>query len=233
MKLYKLTTQDNKTRKGESNETIWGPGITHKVKGKNYDLCSSDLIHAYESPELAVIMNPVHANITDPVLWEAKTKCRKIINSGLKVGVKSLTTIRIIDVPVITEHQRVRFAILCVLKIYKEKLFVKWAKNWLSGKDQFYDMAETERAAERAGAAWSAAEAAAAGWAAEAAWAAAGAAWAAAGATRVEAARAAVRTGVAWSARAAACVAEARAGAKVITFQSLLLKAIKDEERMP
>ena len=30
--LYKLTTQDNKTRKGEFNETLWGPGITHKPK---------------------------------------------------------------------------------------------------------------------------------------------------------------------------------------------------------
>jgi len=230
MKLYKLTTQDNKTRKGESNEIIWGPGITHKVKGKRYDLCTSDLIHAYESPELAVIMNPVHANITDPILWEAKTTCKKIINSGLKVGVKSLTTIRIIDVPVITLHQRVRFAILCILKIYKEKSFVKWAKNWLSGKDQFNDRAETGRAVVTARAAW----------VVEAARAAVGAARAVVGATRAEAVRAAVQTGAAWSARAAARAAgwaaertEAQAGAKVITFQSLLLKAIKDEERMP
>jgi hypothetical protein len=74
IKLYKLTDRNWKTRAGKDNEILWGPGVTHRAEGKGWGLCSKDLIHAYEDPVLAVMMNPIHAEIKNPVMWEAKTR---------------------------------------------------------------------------------------------------------------------------------------------------------------
>jgi len=40
------------------------------------------------------------------------------------------------SLPKVTTEQRVRFAILCALKVYKKKKFTQWANRWLSGKDR-------------------------------------------------------------------------------------------------
>ena len=69
MTLYKLTTQDGVTRKGEHNETKWGDGVEHTASGEG-DLCGPGWLHAYEDPLVAAFMNPAHANITNPrELW--------------------------------------------------------------------------------------------------------------------------------------------------------------------
>jgi hypothetical protein len=98
--LYKLTTQDNMTRKGEYNETVWGENVTHSGTGKG-DLCSPGYIHAYTHPLLAVLLNPIHANIDNPKFWEAEGEVVKS-DRGLKVGCATLTTIREIELPAVS-----------------------------------------------------------------------------------------------------------------------------------
>jgi len=181
MKYYKLTDTNDQTHNG----TTWGVRITHKTIGSGKTLCSEDVIHVYDHPLKAIMFNPIHANFSEYHLWEVRVK-KIVANDTLKVGVKQCTTIRQIDAPIITTEQRVRFAILCALEVYKEKSFVKWAENWLSGKDKSERAAwsaatsawsaatSTERAAWRA--AWSAATSA---WSAESAWSAATSAWSA------------------------------------------------------
>ena len=70
--LYKLTDQDNFTRRGETNECLWGPDITHRAhtpeRGVKRQLCCGDVIHVYEHPLIALIMNPQHAAIAEPKL---------------------------------------------------------------------------------------------------------------------------------------------------------------------
>ena len=182
MKLYKLTDQDGTTYKGS---TLWGVNTTNKAKGKGKKLCTEDVIHAYEDPYLAILVNPAHADIHNPKLWEAKGKV--VVEDGLKVGCKSLTTIKELPVPEITIEQKVKFAIYCSLEVYKEKSFVKWAEDWLSGKDRNKDAAAYAAAAYAA----AAADAYAAAAAADAAAARAAAYAAAAAAARAAAARAA------------------------------------------
>ena len=193
MILYKLTTQDFKTREGYPNETLWGRGVSHTAKGHGTELCSDGYIHAYLSPLLAVLMNPIHAGIQNPVVWEAEGSVS--VSDGLKVGCKTLTTVRQIPLPSVTTEQRVRFAILCALAVSKDEAFKIWAGGWLSGSDTSEKAASAAArgaasvaaatspasAAEAARAAgWAAEEAArAAGWAAEEAARAACAAWAA------------------------------------------------------
>jgi hypothetical protein len=148
--IYKLTTQDYKTRKGFDNETQWGSNVTHSATGKG-DLCGPGWIHGYTDPLLAVLLNSVHANISDPICWECDASGDMRNDHGLKVGYVTVTTLRIVDLPAVTPEQKIKFGILCALKVYRAPAFVEWAENWLSGKDRSVGMArlaaaETARA---------------------------------------------------------------------------------------
>ena len=177
--LYKLTRQDD-TTSGRNTTVTWGANVSHTAAGSGTQLCSSDVIHAYTHPLLAVLLNPIHANYENPKLW----RCEGAVvadDRGLKVGVKTLTTIEEIPLPVVTIEQRVKFAILCAKQVYKDKQWNEWADKWLSGEDRSARAARAAEAAWAARAAARAAEAArAAARAAEAAWAARAAAEAAA-----------------------------------------------------
>ena len=198
MKLYKLTDKEGYTRRGMRNETQWGEGVTHTAYGYG-GLCTDGVIHAYEHPLLAAFMNPIQANLKDPQLWEAEGEI--VAREGqLKCGVKTLTTLRKIDLPVISTEQRVEIAIRCALLVYKDPNFLQWAENWISGKDRSAEAAAAAEAAE--------AEAAAAKAAARAAWAAAWEAEAAA-----EAAAAAAWEAAAWEEAEAEAAWEAEAEA--------------------
>jgi hypothetical protein len=151
MTLYKLTNREGKTRAGWANETQWGENTTHTAVGpENGPLCSDSWIHAYESPEMAIIMNPAHAIIQHPILWEAEGHIC-LSESGLKCGCRTLTTIRETPLPNITLEQRIRFTIGCAAQVYADPSWVAWATQWVSGADR------TEAAANAAEAAYAAA----------------------------------------------------------------------------
>jgi hypothetical protein len=217
---YKLTDKDGYTRKNEANQCIWGENITHTAAGKGSLLCTSDFIHVYRHPLIAAFMNPIHADFEKPLLWACEANGECAHEGQLKSGFRSVTTLRLIDLPVISLEQRVRISIYCALKQYSEPSFVKWAQGWLDGSNRSTAAAT---AAARAAAAATGAAAGAAAAEAEAAWAAARAAraaeaaWAAEAAARAaEAARAAARAAAeaAWAAEAAARAARAAAEAE-------------------
>ena len=137
-KLFKLTDQNCETY----NHTKWGEGVTHKTNGYG-EMCGPGWLHAYTSPELAVLLNPIHANFSNPILWECEGVVEKTDN-GLKVGTTQLTTIKRIILPEVTTIQRVAFGILCSQTVYSNPQFNRWAKDWLTGKDR------SERAASEA-----------------------------------------------------------------------------------
>jgi hypothetical protein len=216
MKCYKLTDQKMQTY----NSTQWGDNITHTANGQG-DLCGPGWLHAYTSPLLAVLLNPIHANTVNPILWEAEGTGDSKNDRGLKIGFTSLTTVRTLPIPVVTLEQKIRFAILCGKQINTDPNWNAWADNWLSGTDRSEAAARTTvRTTVRAAraAAWAAAEAVAeaAEAAAEAARAAEAAAEAAARAAEA-AAEAAARTTVRTTVRAAEAAAEAAARTTVRT----------------
>lgn len=140
--LYKLTDQQFYTRAHETNKAQWGPGITHTAKGPGTNLCSWDVIHAYEHPVLALLLNPVHSSFNDPVLWEAAGDI--VSREGqLKCGVKTLTTRRQIPMPVVTAEQRVEIAIRCALAVSEDSPWTTWARKWLNGTDRTASSAYT------------------------------------------------------------------------------------------
>ena len=73
MIYYKLTNQDGYTRRGEKGETKWKPGVWQKSLSGRGTLCGPGWYHFYYSPDLSVLLNPIHADIKNPILW--KTEC--------------------------------------------------------------------------------------------------------------------------------------------------------------
>jgi hypothetical protein len=215
--LYKLTTPDFYTRKGYSNQTLWGEGVTHTAPG-NGMLCSSAYIHAYTTPLLAILLNPIHANLRSAILWRCVGKVEKK-DDGTKVGCVMLKTIKIIEKPALSTTQIVAFGILCSMKVHKEKSFTLWVRGWLLNKDRSAHAAAhaaahavdaAKAAANAADDAAYAAYAANAAYAAKAANAADDAAYAANAANAAYAANAA---NAAYAAKAAANAAAAHAAA--------------------
>ena len=127
--LYKLTNENGCT----FGCTRWGPGIKNVATGdQRQDLYSDGWIHAYESPLLAVLMNPLHAAFQNPKLWEARGVIGKR-EGQLQCGCRTVTTIRELPLPAVTEEQRIRFAIYCALAVSTNEYFITWAHNWLNG----------------------------------------------------------------------------------------------------
>ena len=61
MKLYKLTDEKMQTYNGFQ----WVLGETHETNGEG-NLCGPGWLHAYTDPLLAILLNPIHANISNP-----------------------------------------------------------------------------------------------------------------------------------------------------------------------
>ena len=187
MKLYKLTDKDLQTR---SNFQWQLNKKEVKPKIKNPQLCSSDVFHAYKDLNLAFLLNPIHANFTEPKIFECSG--RVVCQDFGKVGVFNLTLKKEIQPPewVGSEYEqkvRLYFALLsakAVLKYYEKEYpndkrvreVIKACEDCIKNPSE-----ETAEAAWAAWVSWSSEEVAwAAARAAEAAW----AAWAAAKAAR-------------------------------------------------
>lgn len=146
VKRYKLTSDEWTTYKN----TKWGPNITHEVSGTG-DLCSNGWIHVYSDPRLAIFLDPVHGSFgKDSILWEVNVSGKSKMDMGLKEGWESVTTLKIIEKPILTTEHRIRAAIYASALVYSDESFLYWAKNWLNGNDRSERTAEAETAAARA-----------------------------------------------------------------------------------
>ena len=171
MKLFKLTRQDYTTYNGS---TTWGKGITRsKPVKKNPALCSSDVLHAYNNINLAFLLNPIHADIQNPRLWEAAGEV--VCEDFGKVGCFSLTTAKEIPAPdwvgsVKDTGVRVMFSILCAEAVLhhfestrddnRPRKAIEAAKEYLKNPSPKAAWAAARAATEAARAAWTAARAA-------------------------------------------------------------------------
>lgn len=129
---YKITDGNGWTK----NNTQWGENITHEITKPGTTLCSDEVFHGYETPEIAIFMNPAHGNYDEKtmLLWEAKGTV--VAGDGMKLGFKRQTTIKQVEKPIITAEQRVEIAILCTMKVIKNRQWRKWARNWITGTDR-------------------------------------------------------------------------------------------------
>jgi len=132
-KYYKLTDQNMQTYKGFQ----WTLGEWQEAKGNvNKGLCSNAWLYCYDSPLLAVLHNPIHANIKNPRLFEVEIDGETKNDSGMKRGFRKMRLVKEIDVPKISDIQRIAYGILCAKKAYKNKHWNEWADNWLNNTDR-------------------------------------------------------------------------------------------------
>ena len=129
----------------------WVLGEWKETSGEG-DLCDPGWLHFYKHPLLAVLLNPLHANISHPRLFCVAAEGRTLNDYGLKVGYTKARLIEEVPLPGVTTKQRVMFAILCARTVFFDKIWIAWASAWTLGENR------TEAAAEAA--AWAAMEAA-------------------------------------------------------------------------
>ena len=128
---YKLTSQKLQTHNGFQ----WKTG------------------HCYDSPLIAVFHNPIHENIKNPRLFEVECSGEAKNDKGLKCGYTKMRIIKEIPLPDIKTEQIIKYGILCAIEVYKGATFIKWSKNWLSGRDRTAHAAEAAHIAVYAAAA--------------------------------------------------------------------------------
>jgi len=141
MIVYKLTDENGITGVACSIPLQWGNNVTHSAAGNVFRLCENGVIHAYRDPILAVLLDPIHGDYgPDAKLWECRIDGRrKILDDGLKIGTRTLTTIREIEKPRITQNQRVYFAILCAKSVLPRGEIPEWdtwADRWIAGTNR-------------------------------------------------------------------------------------------------
>ena len=130
---YKLTDQNLQTHEGFQ----WEIGKWVKAKGKlKQNLCSDGWLHCYDSPLLAALHNPIHANINNPKLWEVEVGGRCKNDKGLKCGYRKMQLIREIPIPIINMNQRIAYGILCAKEVVTDKAWNIWADDWLSRRNR-------------------------------------------------------------------------------------------------
>jgi len=128
---YKLTDSEMKAYKGFQ----WEIGKWYETTGEG-KLCSPGWLHFYNDPLVGLFMNLTYVNIGNPRLFRAEVEGKFLDDNGTRCGYSRARLVEELTVPQISLVQRVRFAILCAKKVYKEKEWNEWADNWLSGKDR-------------------------------------------------------------------------------------------------
>ena len=94
---------------------------------ENPALCSGTVLHAYKDKNLAFLLNPIHADIKNPLIFSAEGDV--VVDNWDKVGCFELTTLKQLLFPKWVgsdrDHRvRVMFAVLCaeaVLSVYEDK----------------------------------------------------------------------------------------------------------------
>lgn len=105
---YKLTDQKMQTHGGFQ----WEIGVEKSTNGEG-DLCGPGWLHFYQSPLLAMLLNPIHANFSEPRLFKARVGGEIKEDRGLKAGATHMTLFEEMPLPIITLQQRVKFAKNC------------------------------------------------------------------------------------------------------------------------
>lgn len=150
-RIFKLTDQSCQTHGGFA----WRLRRWYSAPGTG-DLCSAGWLHAYDGadefagPLLAILFNPIHANFPKPRLFQGRGAGAMLEDRGLKRGYSRLILDREIEVPAISQTQRIAFGIICAKQVYADHAWTAWADAWLSGKNRTKRAACATAAAARA-----------------------------------------------------------------------------------
>lgn len=144
MDYFKITDEDNCT----FNNTLWGEGVTHTAGDKEsiytkYNehtscLCTPAVIHAFPGDflELALLVSPQYlGDYKGQKLWKAEGP-EPISKNAFMVGVKHLTTIKEINILLITLEQRILWAKEVALRGAKKKEYINFINSYPDSYEQ-------------------------------------------------------------------------------------------------
>lgn len=143
---YKLSTQERTTHNGF---LLPAEGVIFSAANLKDEPreCSDTVLHHYADPRLAVLFNPIHADIRNPRIH--KIECDEIGTDGLKGWARHQRIIEEIDLPVISLEQKVAFAIYCAKPFCNDPAWLSWAENWMNGTDRSAWAASAARSTSR------------------------------------------------------------------------------------
>lgn len=137
MRKYALTDPDGSTPKGERLEP--GKFIEDARSGK--DLLARLGAYCGDSPLVAALVSPLAtedgARMFQINRWKVSADPTQ---AQMYTVVKEVT-----PVPRVTLEQKLAFALLVLLQVYKNKNFQVWAQRRLSGEDRSFNAAQTMR----------------------------------------------------------------------------------------
>jgi len=134
---YKLTDQNMQTHNG----CQWEIGAWKETNGDG-ELYGPGWLHCYAHPLLAMLHNPIHAEIATPRLWVVEVTGRQKTDGQMKEGWSRMRLVEEMPLPTVLAVQRVAYGILCALEVCSIVKFRTWATAWLSGEDRSGGAAE-------------------------------------------------------------------------------------------
>jgi hypothetical protein len=137
MRKYVLTDPDGRTPKGLK----LAPGKFIEQLGSGKDLLQRLGDCCGDTPLVAVLLSPFS---TRPGSRLFQINCWKVSVDPREA--QSYTVVKEVrPVPAVTLEQKIRFALLALSKVYKQKDFAAWARSWLAGEDRSPSAARAQR----------------------------------------------------------------------------------------
>jgi hypothetical protein len=130
--MYLITNKENL-----SQQFTWSENSHNKSLNENFDF------KIYKSLKVACFMHAIYDGFKDPNIWLCQSYNEKDI--GYLLSCNELISLKNIEFELPSQEQRINFAILCVLNVVKNPIFVDWAKLYLGNLDRTKEKAETTK----------------------------------------------------------------------------------------
>src|ERR1035437_7592574 len=114
---------------------LWIQGKWNETNGRG-SICGPGWLHACNTPELAIMLNPYRYWTNVPCMFIAEWEGERQNDSGMKFGSTRMRVMEEIPCPPLTEEQRIEYWMTCVLLTHHEPRFVQWAENWIVRQDR-------------------------------------------------------------------------------------------------
>lgn len=124
MRKYLLVDDDGRSRRGG---VIEAEAANASLQYRR-QIISQNIWECAETPLLAVLINPLHAESVVPRLFE--------LRGNMDDDKFVLHRVREIVAPSVSPEQKLIFAMLCVRALTPDQLFSAWVDRWLSSTDR-------------------------------------------------------------------------------------------------
>ena len=138
MNYYTLTESDNTRPQGWQTLTI-DSGQSYSATGEAADIFGDAYFIYYNDPQIALMMNPLHFNFSNPLVWNCSVSGE--IKTGivnLYSGAKEITYIDTTGITELSESQKVAFGITCYQQLANNVDWIANANKSLSDANDTY-----------------------------------------------------------------------------------------------